>query len=205
MANLTIFDATRLFAVSIASAVALSLALPTCLADEATGNAQTDELPRLEDLQQPEFDELLTGEAFDWVVLTDGRVIIAKPVYPRPDTLEKIAEEREDLQEKMKQGPVDQRREARDRYQQLANLQVELVAEFAEDYELPLTQVDRVINFEHLQLRGIDKLLDDGEISKAYELIRRVEKDVPGWEKTVPRFSRLLYREAEIKYREGDP
>ena len=56
------------------------------------------------------------------------------------------------------------------------------------DYQLPVSQVDRVISFEDMMLREADALIDIDEISQAYELLMEVERMAPGWKQASPRF-----------------
>src|SRR5262245_31862139 len=56
-------------------------------ADPPAENPADAKLPKLQDLQVPSAEELLTTPARDWIVLKTVDVIICDSVVPRPDTL----------------------------------------------------------------------------------------------------------------------
>lgn len=163
-----------------------------------------DELPQLSEMELPDFESLMKDDPYDWIVLKDGSVIVSVPVYPRPDTLEKIAQERAELEAAGGRGNAQQRQQRRQRLIELRKLEITLPDDQSVDYDLPLPQIDQIIGFEDLMLRRIDALLGEGDITKAYEMLRSVEQQAPGWKKTIPRFNRLLLREAELKVEDGD-
>lgn len=172
--------------------------------------AQDDELPTIEEMRQniPSFEELMeassSGDAVDWIVLKDDRVIVSTPVYPRPDTMKKIAAERARL-ESQKGGSRDERTARRNRLEQLRKLTVTLPENQAEDLLLPLSQVQEVISFERLMLWRVDELLDQGDIARAYQMMLVVDQRAPNWEESTPRFDNLLITEARLKLDDQEP
>ena len=58
-----------------------------------------DELPLLEDMDWPSVETLLKADPFDWIVLKDQTVIVCQPLYPHPDTLQKMADELVELEQ----------------------------------------------------------------------------------------------------------
>jgi tetratricopeptide (TPR) repeat protein len=162
-----------------------------------------DELPRLEDMDWPSVETLLKADPFDWIVLKDQTVIVCQPLYPRPDTLQKMADELV-LLEQARGSNAAERAEISERKKRLRMLEVNLPDNNFEDYQLPVSQVDRVISFEDMILREADALVELGEISQAYELLMEVERMAPGWEQANSRFASLLIKEAELNFEAGD-
>ncbi|MEO2029695.1 MAG: ABC transporter substrate-binding protein [Fuerstiella sp.] len=171
------------------------LVLPTSCAQ--------DELPQLEDMVWPSVEELLKADPFDWVVLKNQSVIVCQPLYPRPDTLQKMADELAQL-EQTRGANAAERAEIVERKKRLRLLEVNLPNDNSVDYQLPVSQVERVISFEDMMLREAGALVDRGKISQAYELLMEVERMAPGWKEANPQFARLLIREAEINFQDGN-
>lgn len=168
-----------------------------------------EERPTLEEkrAQLPSFEELMQfadTEPFDWLVLKDNTVIEVSPVYPRPNTLAKMDQERSEL-EKQKGGTRPERDARRNRLEQLRMVQVVLPDNQAVDFELPVSQVSQIISFEKIMLWRVDELLKQGAIAKAYQMLLVVDRSVPGWEESVPRFDGLLLSEANQKLEAKEP
>ncbi|MCP4783975.1 MAG: hypothetical protein GY903_22520 [Fuerstiella sp.] len=162
-----------------------------------------EERPQLEDMVWPSVEQLLKADPFDWIVLKDQSVIVSQPLYPRPDTLQKMADELAQL-EQTRGSNAAQRTAITERKKRLRRLEVNLPNDNSVDYQLPVSEVDHVISFEDMMLREADALVDSGEISQAYELLMEVERMAPGWKEANSRFARLLIREAEINFQDGD-
>lgn len=161
------------------------------------------ELPKIDEMQLPSARVLKNEEPVDWIILTDRRVLVTTPVYPRPDTLKKIQDELQTL-ERASGGSAAQRRARSERRQRLRNLIVVLPADVSQDLLLPVSQIDEVRLHEDLCLERVDKLLDEDEITQAYELLLHVEQQIPGWEKAQSSFEKLLATEARVKVKEND-
>ena len=195
----------------------LAMLLSTSLLNEATAfgdeqKIQQAELPKLTDMQLPPADDLLKADEedkeFDWVVLlnqaeAERRVIVVNPIFPRPDTLQALAEEYKQVDNSKPQN-AEEREQRIIRLKELQRVLVTLPGNFVTEYELPVNQIDRIILFEDLMLQRVDQLLDAGEIRKAYEVLLRVENEVPGWENSVPRFERLMLIESTQRAQAGD-
>ena len=190
----------------LANAVRVVVALIVCVCPAAQEAKAQDELPTLEQMWEtlPSADELVTIDPYDWIVLKTGGVLKVEPVSPRPDTLKKMAEEKARLEST--KGANKQERDAiRDRLDRLKKVEIVLPDNQAEDYLLPLGQIEQIIAFEDLMLRRVDMLLEAKEIRKAYELLIEVDRRAPGWSETVPRFDALLLREASLKLGSNEP
>ena len=141
---------------------------------------QQAELPKLTDMQLPSADELLNADEedkeFDWVVLVnqseaDRRVIVVNPIFPRPDTIVKLAEEYK-LVDNSKPQNADEREKRIIRLKELQRVLVTLPGNYVITYALPVNQIDRIILFEDLMLQRVDQLLNDGEIRAVLDHIK---------------------------------
>lgn len=194
------------FAAITTTLAALSNAAP---ADE--DKVQQAELPKLSDLQIPSADDIFrlddTEKEVDWIVLKaptpeDRRVIVVDPVYPRPDTLQKMADEAAKLEASRPQTPEEREKKSA-RLQALRKLPIRLPGNLR-DYFIAVDQIDHIFFFEDMMLSRADDLIASGEVSRAYELLLRVENEVPNWDKTKPRFEQLLLVESELRAKKGD-
>ncbi len=195
------------------SLLAFAAALFCTLSGLATADEKVTrtELPRLSELAIPEAEALLRADAddkeFDWVVIratneADRRVAVVNPVFPRPDTLARQEAEYKKLEASRPQNPKE--REARaTRLKSLKKLIFTLPGDLTE-YAVPVEQVDQIMYFEDLMLLRVDKLLEINDFRTAYELLLRVETEIPNWDKATPRFERLLMVEAAQRAQSGE-
>jgi hypothetical protein len=206
--NFTIGKPLRLAAVVVTIALLLS---EHCLsADE---KVEKSGLPKLMEMQLPTPDELLkaddlNGNAFDWIVLkapveADRTVLVVRPLEIRPDTLSKMAAMYDEV-EATRPKTKDEREERTRRLESLRQLTVKLPDNAVAEYRLPVSQIDQIILFEELMLRRVDELLKVGDIRTAYELLLRVENEIPSWELSKPRFENLLLVESSLRASNGD-
>ncbi|MEZ6125900.1 MAG: ABC transporter substrate-binding protein [Planctomycetaceae bacterium] len=199
-----IFSVRLLMLAALSAAVSVSVC-----ADEKPQESQgtIDDLPTLQEMKDslPDAQALMKSvdDPYDWIVLRGNRVLVTEPVYPRPDTLQKMATERSEL-ENARGGTAEQRAARSQRKLELQNLKVILLEDRSQDYELPVTEVEQVIHFEELLLMRASQLMEAGETPTAYDLLNQVEKNFPGWPKAKPYFDALLLREAELKVQSGD-
>lgn len=168
-------------------------------------------LPKLTDMQLPSAEALLRADAddkeFDWVVLkapmeADRLVLVVVPIYPRPDTLKKMAEDYKKVEASRPQNQKEREFRA-NRLKALTRLLVKVPGDL-NDYGIPVDQIDQIIFFEDLMLQRVDLLLEAGDFRTAYELLLRVETEIPNWEKSTPRFERLLLVEAAERAKAGE-
>lgn len=178
----------------------------------ADEKVSSSELPRLTEMKLPTADELLRADAedkeFDWVVLDAAtedqrQVVVVTPIFPRPNILEKQAEEYKKVEASRPRDAKE--REARsNRLRSLQKLMFTLPGDLTE-YAVPVERVSEVIFFEDLMLQVVDQLLQEGDFRTAWELLLRVETEIPQWEKSIPRFERLLLTEAADLAARGEP
>lgn len=182
-----------------------------CSAVVADERVERQELPKLAEMQVPSADDLLLADEedkeVDWVVLQstlpeDRKVLVVNPVFPRPDTLKQMAEEFKKVEASRPQNQKE--RELRsDRMKQLQRLAITLPGDLT-DYNLPVSTIDQILLFEDLMLMRVDELIKEADFRKAYELLLRVENEIPNWERSQPRFEQLLLSESEVRANEGD-
>lgn len=178
------------------------------MADE---KVQRPTLPKLTDLQLPSAEALLRADVddkeFDWVVLkapaaADRLCLVVVPIYPRPDTLKKMAEDYKKVEASRPQNQKEREFRA-NRLKSLQRLLVKVPGDL-NDYGIPVDQIDEIIFFEDLMLQRVDQLLEAGDFRTSYELLLRVETEIPNWEKSTPRFERLLLVEAAERAKAGE-
>ena len=197
---------------SPASLVAVGLLL--VLVGNGTADEKVDraELPKLIDMPIPTAEELFAADEndkeFDWIVLPapapeDRTVIVVNPIFPRPDTLKRMAEEYKKLETSKPQNQKE-REDRVKRMKELQRLVVTLIGDQLTEYSLPMSAIDHILLFEDLILLRVDELIKEGDIRKAYELLLNVEREIPNWEKSVPRFEQLILAESTIRANEGD-
>lgn len=150
-----------------------------------------------ENVVWPDAQELMTADPFDWVYTKNGQVLVVEPVYPRPDTLQKIATEKAEL-DSARGGTSDERAARNKRKTELREISIVLLDDESEDYSAPISQIEKIICFEDMMLYRANLLMQEGEIATAYDLLLEVEGMVPGWKKTVPLLDQLLISEATL-------
>ena len=199
------------FAFRLPAAIFVALLLLSSESNKAI--AQQDRPDRnvlrtLEEMPLPSADDLIQADIkdteFDWIVLkSDGTVIVSNPVFPRPDTLKRRDEERKTLESTRPQNAQEREKRSK-RLDELKFLIITLPGDAVTEYKIPVNQVEQIILFEELVLQRVDKLLDDGQIRKAYDMLLSVEREIPEWEASLPRFERLLLTESRLKADQGD-
>jgi len=179
----------------------------------AAQDAAAQSLPLLESMQVPTAEVLLTGDPVDWIVLTRDEVLVVQPVYPRPDTLQKMDRQRTDLQSvatRPKREPGESDADYRARLDQLRddseNITVTLpdfVGEAAE-YRLGARNVRRIIYHEDLMLQRIDLLLNEGLLEKSFEMLLVLQRRYPDWPGLMERRNRMVFEEAKLRMQRDD-
>ncbi|MBL8810185.1 MAG: hypothetical protein JNM43_08415 [Planctomycetaceae bacterium] len=193
------------------TATLLLLLTAVCQASVADEKVERPSLPKLTDMQLPSAEALLRADAedkeFDWVVLkapaeADRLCVVVVPIYPRPDTLKKMAEDYKKVEASRPQNQKEREFRA-NRLKALQRLLVKVPGDL-NDYGIPVDQIDQIIFFEDLMLQRVDQLLEAGDFRTAYELLLRVETEIPNWDKSVPRFEKLLLVEAAERAKAGE-
>lgn len=205
----------------------VGLVLPGAVRAQDEAEEEEDALPTLAEMktQIPTMQELLTGDPVDWIILKSNvkkgderEVLIVQPVYPRPGTIEKMAEDRTRLGQsatRPKQEPGETDEEYKERLARLLDEATFLSVSLPEDptdtdpdsaaeYRLNVTRnVDQVVYNEDLMLMRADILLNEKKLDKAFELLLVVQRRVPGWPGYSDRRNRLLFEEAKLRMEEG--
>jgi len=177
-------------------------------------------LPLFEEMGVPTTKQLLTEQPVDWLILKpDNRVLIVRPVLPRPDTLAQMAA----LQEKLKSAATRPERNAgesaneyRERIAQLLDESENLVvalpdvvaanrSDGADEYKLNANRnIARVIHHEDLMLQRADIQMNEGELEKAFEMLLVLQRREPDWPGYAERRNRLVFEEAKKRLRNND-
>jgi tetratricopeptide (TPR) repeat protein len=163
-------------------------------------------LPKYEDMEVPSVKQLLSEPAVDWIRLkVTDEVLVCEPVFPRPNTLQKIEKQIEEL---MKNRPNTQAElEAwRDKRAKLNYLNVVLPngGEVPEG-RIETKKIEEVIHHEELLLRRVDLLVKAGEQRQAFELLYQLERRLPEWPGIEDRKNYLLFMEAEAHRQKKHP
>jgi hypothetical protein len=152
-------------------------------------------LPKYRDLLPPTDEEILRGKPRDWIVLLNGDVLFVEPVQPRPQTLEKLKTQLEELRKQPATAaelPAKLRRIA-----ELERLKVTLLdVEDDPEYTIETRFIERIVHFEDLIVRRISRLLDERQLRTAYELLMFLDRRARGWEGFNDVYHRFLFLEA---------
>lgn len=177
-------------------------------------------LPLLEEMELPTTETLLTKDPVDWLVLKpDNRVLVVRPVYPRPNTLETM----EANQEALKSAATRPKREAgesveeyRERIARLLDESENLVvglpdevaatrSDGADEYTLNAKRnIDRIIYHEDLMLKRADAQMNEGKLERAFEMLLVLQRRAPGWPGYPERRNRLVFEEAKKRLESND-
>lgn len=147
-------------------------------------------LPLAAETPIPSAKELLNGELRDWVILTDGRLLITKPVFPRPNTLEKMEQERLAI---LNDRSVRYSDEGRERLGDLNWLNIFLPSDpsskdaadgrrsVAKEFRIDVDDIEKIVHHEGLMLRRAKLLIKEGKSPEAFELLLVVARRSPEW------------------------
>lgn len=161
-------------------------------------------LPKLADMKIPEAAELLRGKPVDWIVLLNGDVLVVEPVFPRPDTLNQLKQQHDELLKARPPGMSAE--EHRQKLYDLRRLNVTLMDGGEEpDYQLETRFVDRIIYFEDLILQRAGLLMDQGQLSAAYELLMYLDRRHRGWPEFQTHYHRFLMLDGQRLLNQNQP
>lgn len=200
--------------------VALLITSTLCVPAAAQDDSDDPPLPLYEDLEVPTTAQLLTEQPVDWIILKpDNRVLMVRPVLPRPSTLEKMALAQEELRSaatRPKREPGESAEDYRKRIDELLdeseNLTVALPdvvaatrSDGADEYKLNAKRnVERIIHHEDLMLQRADIQMNEGELEKAFEMLLVLQRREPDWPGYTERRNRLVFEEAKKRLRQDD-
>ncbi|HEV7999468.1 MAG TPA: ABC transporter substrate-binding protein [Planctomycetaceae bacterium] len=166
-------------------------------------------LPRLDELSVPTVAEL-SARPVDWLVLAGGNpanpdVLVVKQVFPRPDTLKKLAAALEELRKRPRPATPDERQKLESQKVDLQHLIVTLPNDaHGQIYEIPTSKIDRIIYHEDLTIRRAGLLADEKKFRDALELLYPLERTAPTWAGLQDESRRMLMKEAEANIQTGD-
>jgi tetratricopeptide (TPR) repeat protein len=154
--------------------------------------------PKLSEMTLPTAAELLQGPHLDWIVLLTDEVIVCEPVYPRPNTLEKLQTKIDALRSSKGRRNLVSVEDRREALEELRNLIIVLPGDYdAPEYRLHMKYVAEIRHHEDLMLRRVDVLLNDGKLRDAFEMLFVLERSHSGWPGYAARHQRLLFLEAD--------
>jgi hypothetical protein len=166
-------------------------------------------LPRLSELSVPTVAQL-SARPVDWLVLAGGNkadpdVLVAKQVFPRPDTLKKLAAALEELRQRPRPATPEEREKLESQKADLQKLMVTLPDDASgQIYEIPTFKIDRIIYHEDLTIRRAGLLADEKKFRDALELLYPLERTAPTWKGLEDESRRMLLKEAEATIATGD-
>lgn len=160
-----------------------------------------EELPLLDEMQLPTFEEFLEPTRRDWVILKDGRVLVVEPVYPRPNTLAQIQAERDAI---IADSSRRYSEEGKQRLTELTTVGIFLPdEEGSREFRIKTEDVQEVRHHEDLMLLRADQLVEEGDTRRAFELLFIVSRIDPVWPGLDERQLRLLVADASRWIDEG--
>ncbi len=172
---------------------------------------EEEELPKIADMQLPTAAELLARtrdeQRRDWVVLTNEDVIVAQPIYPRPNTLEKMQQAIDESVKWPRPATPEERDEQRARREALYYVDIALPGE-DDLFQLHRRHISEVIHHEDLMLRRIGKLLDENDenaVRDAFEMIFVLKRSNPQWPGLIEQERRILFLEAQNLFGQQRP
>ncbi|MHC4877655.1 MAG: ABC transporter substrate-binding protein [Planctomycetota bacterium] len=187
--------------------------------DQPAADSDQPRLPLLSEMELPAADELLTGDRLDWIVLQKEEVLVVQPVYPRPATLEKLAQQNELLRSaktRPPRGPAETQEEYQERISRLIDETLNLTVTLPDDVEVKSVDqaaeytlniarnIDRIVYHEDLMLRRTDILIGEGNLDKAFEMLLVIDRTSKGWPGFEERRNRLIFEEAQVRLRADD-
>lgn len=193
---------------------------PAPVAYSQDNDEEDPPLPLLEEMELPTTETLLTKDPVDWLVLKpDNRVLVVRPVYPRPNTLEIM----EANQEALKSAATRPKREAgesveeyRERIARLLDESENLVvglpdevaatrSDGADEYTLNAKRnIDRIIYHEDLMLKRADAQMNEGKLERAFEMLLVLQRRATDWPGYAERRNRLVFEEARKRLEAND-
>lgn len=180
----------------------------------------TEPLKTVDQMVLPSAETLMTGDMIDWIVLkTTLQVLPVQPVYPRPNTVEKLKKQLDDLNSaatRPKPEPGESEDEYRERIDRLKDEATNLTVMLPDDVKVGGTNqaaeyvlnvqrnIERIIYHEDLMLRRADALITDGALDKAFEVLLILQRRFPGWPGYEERRNRLILAEANARLVKDD-
>ncbi|MCH7687946.1 MAG: hypothetical protein IH899_14910, partial [Planctomycetes bacterium] len=171
-------------------------------------STEVSELPKLADMNIPSAEDLLKLPPVDWIVLHGAKehVIVSEPVYPRPNTLEKLKQRIDESKNWPRPINDAQHEQQKQRRYRLNYLEVVLPGEGeteSPEYQLPTSKVNRIIHHEDLILRRVALLRDEEKYRDAFELLFSLSRRHPQWPGIEAEQNHLIFAEAATQLNNG--
>lgn len=171
-------------------------------AEDPSATDDFNDLPLLETLKKPTFDELMTGPAIDWLVFAREHVLRVEPVVPRPRTVEQLTEQ---IRKAAPRPGQVESEAAKKKRLAIRLLPVTLLEGEDREYLLDIKNIKSIVYHEDMMLEEIDNLLKGGELRKAYELLAALEERDSEWPGIGPRRDQILFVDAQVKLDRAQP
>lgn len=169
-------------------------------------DAAREALPKFQDLELPSAETLLTDAPRDWIILKNADVIICEPIVPRPETLQKRRAEIDAKSAERRGKTGDELARIQAEYEALQYLVFTLPEDSENpEYRIPLQLIDRILHHEDLVLQRIDRLVDEGTLEPAFELLFRLQRQWSDWPGVADRHNRLLFADGRRRLAAGEP
>lgn len=176
-------------------------------ANPQQADTESSGLPKLDSMQVPTMDVLLKQKPVDWIVLNNQDVIVAQPVYPRPNTLAEMQKRIDESRNWPRPISETERIDQRNQREQLRHLSV-LLPESAGDsseYLLPMNQIKTVIHHEDLILRRVKLFRQEEKYQAAFDLLFNLGQKYPKWPGLAEEQNHLILAEAGTRLKIGKP
>lgn len=162
----------------------------------------SEDLPTIDEIALPSFEQLMKGPPFDWIVLSNKKVFPVEPVAPRPGTLDEINRQIKLLLRKP--GDPAETEEAKRRRLAMYYMPVTLTSGEEREYKLHIRFVREIVYFEDMMLQRTDRLLDEKKVREAFELLTALETRDARWQGINSRRERLASVEASVLLERGE-
>jgi len=165
---------------------------------DAPDDSRITDLPLLEDLTIPTAEKLLTKPKVTWIILKNQRVVVSRPVSPRPNTLERQREARVELEKQGTPANPEKREAYRDRLYELRRIRGGFIdAVEAPEFLIRNTLIEKIWHHEDLILKRADLLIEDEQFASAYDLLFALKAMKPHWPGLSDAYERLLFLEGQ--------
>jgi len=181
---------------------------PKSASPKGDGADKTPEakLPKFEEMKLPSMKELLEGQPIDWIVLKNDDVVVTAPIYPRPNTLEKMQAKIDAGIKGPRPTPPEEREKRKEQLRKLHIIEVILQGKRQDpEYQLDMKYVDRIIYHEDLMIQRTNKLMDQGKLASAYEMLFSLTRRQPKWPGLKGAGQKILFLEGQARIQAHRP
>lgn len=187
----------------ITGVVLLSVSFPVTAQEEPE---EDNSLPLVTDMARPSDEEFLNGPKRDWIVLANDQVLVVEPLQPRPDVLEQIQYE---LDELIKIRPSSGRdlEQWREEYDQAQFFRLRILNDRESQlYEIHRRYIKEILHHEDMMILRLNELINSGQYDLAREFYYRLsrwdeQRILKRKENSIPSSRWPLLPEIEVKFK----